>query len=207
MCWTLWAAFFYAPRAKGFEGEISRILFFHVPLAWSSFLAFLVASFASARYLQLRRPAHDRLAAAAVELGLLTGVLATLTGAVWARVTWGAYWSWDPRQTSILLALLFFGAYGALRAAIEDVESRRRLAAVYGSLGFVVAPFFFFILPRLGFSLHPEPIVNFTGKLEMDRRMLAVLLVASGLFTLLFGWILSLRCRILKLTEEREEVS
>ncbi len=208
MSWTLWAAFFYAPRAQGFEGETSRILFFHVPLAWTSFLAFLLASGASVAYLRKRDPRRDRLAAAAVEVGLLTGLLATVTGAVWARVTWGSYWNWDPRQTSILVALLFFGAYLALRSALEDLEARRRLAGAYGSLGLVVAPFFFFVMPRLGFfTLHPEPIVNFQGKLEMDRRMLLVVLVSSLMFTLLFGWILRLRYRLFEFAEFKENAS
>lgn len=206
MATVVWAAFFFAPRARGFEGESSRILFFHVPLAWVSFLAFLLAGGASASFLRKKLLRRDHLAQAAVELGLLFGFLATLTGAVWARVTWGSYWNWDPRQTSILLALLFYGAYLALRSAIEDPEPRRRLAAAYGTLGLVVAPFFFFVLPRLGFTLHPEPVLNLEGKLEVERRMFLVLLGSTVGFTGLFAWLLALRSRLLALTESVLEV-
>ena len=72
-----------------------------------------------------RDPRHDRAAAVAIELGLVFGVLATITGALWARIMWGAYWNWDPRQTSILISLLFYGAYLALRSGIDDDDHAR----------------------------------------------------------------------------------
>ena len=200
------AAFHWAPLAEGFKGQSSRILFFHVPMAWVSFLAFVAAGVWSLRYLAGRRdPRHDRAAAAAVELGLIFGVLATLTGALWARFMWGAYWNWDPRQTSIVIALLFYAAYLALRAAVEDEPTRRRLAAAYAVLGLAVAPFLFFVLPRLGFTLHPDAVINTKGKVEVESRMLQVLLAASVGFTILFFWMHSLRRRILDLAARGEE--
>lgn len=222
--WLLWiwmstvivAAFYYAPAAKGFTGydqpagadagESSRILFFHVPMAWVSFVAFIASGVWSVRYLAGRRdPRHDRAAHAAVEIGLLFGVLATITGAIWARFMWGAYWNWDPRQTSILMALLFYAAYLALRAAIEDEPTRRRLAAAYAVLGLVVAPFLFFVLPRLGFTLHPDAVINTKGKIDVDSRMLQVLLASSAGFTVLFFWMHSLRRRLADLAARGEE--
>ena len=162
---VIWAAFFYAPLAEGFVGQSSRILFFHVPMAWVSFVAFLAAGAWSIRFLAGgRRVAHDHAASAAVELGLLFCVLATVTGALWARVMWGAFWNWDPRQISIVLAMIFYAAYLALRSAVEEPETRRRLAAAYAVLGLVVAPFLFFVLPRLTFSLHPDSVVNLRGR-------------------------------------------
>ena len=200
---VLAGALFYAPLGEGFVGESSRILFTHVPLAWASFVAFVAAGVWSLRYLLGgRRPRHDLAAASAVELGLVFGVLATLTGAIWARIEWGAYWNWDPRQTSIVLVLLFYGAYLALRGALEDVETRRRLAAAYAVLGLVVAPFFFFVVPRLTFSLHPEPVVNVAGEVEMDPRMLQVLLTGGIAFVALFFWLHRLRTRIAMLSEK-----
>lgn len=205
LAWTLWlwlsaviaGAFYYAPLADGFLGQSSRILFFHVPMAWVAFLAFLVAGIWSVRYLAFgRRRGDDIKAAAAVELGLLFGILATVTGAIWARVMWGAYWNWDPRQTSILIALLFYAAYLALRNAVQDPQTRARLSSAYAAFGLVVAPFLFFVLPRLGFTLHPEPVVNTTGKVEMESHMLQVLLASLVGFTALFFWIHSLRCRV-----------
>lgn len=224
--WLLWAwlaavivaAFYYAPTAQGFSGydqppggdagHASRILFFHVPMAWVSFLAFVAAGVWSLRYLAGRRdPRQDRAALAAVELDLVFGVLATVTGALWARFMWGAYWNWDPRQTSVLIALLFYAAYLALRAAVEDRATGARLAAAYAVLGLVVAPFLFFVLPRLGFTLHPDAVINTRGKVEVESRMLQVLVASAAGFTALFFWMHSLRRRLLDLAARREEES
>jgi heme exporter protein C len=211
--WLLWlwlsgvivGAFYYAPLASGFLGQSSRILFFHVPMAWVAFLAFVAAGFWSVRYLAFGRdPRHDLAAASAVELGLLFGVLATATGSIWARVMWGAWWNWDPRQTSIVLAMLFYAAYLALRAAVADGPTRARLSAAYGALGLAVAPFLFFVLPRLGFTLHPEPVLNAAGKIEMESRMLQVLVASVAGFTALFFWLHALRRRVAEQLDARE---
>lgn len=194
---VIWAAFFYAPLAAGFVGNSSRILFFHVPMAWVSFVAFVAAGAWSVRYLAgARDPGHDRAARVAVELGLVFCILATVTGALWAKVMWGAFWNWDPRQTSIVLTMLFYAAYLALRGAVEEPETQRRLAAAYAVLGLAVSPVLYFILPRLTFSLHPDTVVNLRAKIEMESRMLQVLVASALAFTVLFFWIHRLQCRL-----------
>jgi heme exporter protein C len=212
LAWLLWlwisavivGAFLYAPLAQGFIGESSRILFFHVPMAWVSFVAFIAAGVWSLLYLYRgRQPRHDRAGAAAVELGLLFGVLATVTGSLWARIMWNAYWNWDPRQTSIVVALLFYAAYLALRSAVEDNDTRARLSAAYAVLGLAVAPFLFFIMPRIMFSLHPQSVINAQGKVEVESRMVQVLLAGSAGFTALFFWVHNLRCRIQALSDRK----
>ena len=202
LCAVIVGAFYYAPLAAGFKGQSSRILFFHVPMAWVSFLAFIAAAISSLRYLAGGRDLrHDRSAAAAIELGLIFGVLATVTGAIWARIMWGAYWNWDPRQTSLLISLLFYGAYLALRQAIEDDETRARLSAAYALLGLVVTPFLYWIVPRITFSLHPESVVNAQGKIDMESRMQQVLFASGAGFAALYFWLHNLQCRLRKLVE------
>jgi heme exporter protein C len=211
LAWLLWlwlsavivGAFLYAPLAKGFIGQSSRILFFHVPMAWVSFVAFIAAGVWSLLFLWRRDLRHDRAAAAAVELGMVFGVLATITGALWARVMWGAYWNWDPRQLSIVLALLFYGAYLVLRSSVEDRDLQARLSAAYAVFGLAVAPFLFFIMPRITFSLHPQSVINAQGKVEMESRMVQVLLAGSAGCTALFFWIHNLRCRLQALAERK----
>jgi heme exporter protein C len=203
MAVVIWAAFYYAPLAQGFLGQSSRILFFHVPMAWTSFVAFFAAAWWSGLYLARRAPHADRAAAAAVELGFVFCVLATVTGALWAKVMWGAYWNWDPRQTSIVLVLLFYGAYLALRGAIEDPEKRARLSAAYALIGVVVTPFFFFVVPRITFSLHPDSVINVERKVNMDPRIFYVMLAAAVGTTALFFWIHRLQCRLQALEERR----
>jgi len=215
--WLLWlwicavvlGAFYYAPISAGFSGldgtspQSSRIVFFHVPMAVASFFGFLAAACWSARYLIKRRLEDDHASVAAVEVSLLFCVLATTTGAVWSRVQWGAYWNWDPRQTSIAMAVVFYGAYLTLRGAIEDPETRARISAAYAVLGFIVAPFLYFIMPRMAsFSLHPKP-----GGAEMEASIGIV--VVSGIlgFTALFFWMQNLRQRILVIEERDEQES
>lgn len=208
LCLVIWAAFRWAPLAQGFLGESSRILFFHVPMAWVAFVAFIAAGVWSVRFLAGgRNPEHDHAARAAVEIGLVFCILATVTGAMWAKTMWGAYWNWDPRQTSITFALLFYAAYLALRSSIVDLESRRRLASAYAALGLVVAPFLFFVAPRIVYTLHPEPVINTQGKIAMNPRMLTVLLASAACFTALFFWMHGLLRRILHLAEAQDRLS
>lgn len=204
LAWGLWltitvviaGAFLYAPLAEGFLGHSSRILFFHVPMAWVSFIAFMHAGVASVLYLSKRQLRHDRAAASAVELGLVFCILATVTGSMWAKTMWGAFWNWDPRQTTIVMTLVFYAAYLALRGAVQDPEREARLSAAYAILGMVVTPFFLFILPRLTFSLHPSPVVNTQGNVEMESRMVQVLIVSGLAFTALYFWMHDLRSRL-----------
>ncbi|MCG8456951.1 MAG: cytochrome c biogenesis protein [Holophagales bacterium] len=212
--WLLWAwisavilaAFLWAPLSAGFAGRMgdapqsSRIVFFHVPLAVASFVAFMAAAVWSILYLWKRRPSHDHASVAAVEVGMVFCVLATATGAVWSEVQWGQFWNWDPRQTSIALALLFYAAYLSLRGAVEDPDDRARLSAVYSALGLAVAPFLFFIMPRMAsFSLHPTP-----GSAEMEAPIGSVVLAGILGHIALFFWIQNLRRRMLDLQSARE---
>ncbi len=159
---TLWmfavvtAMFLWVPEQQGL-GNTGRIIIMHVPTAWLSTLAFGIAALYSVLYLRRRRAGDDDRALAAVEQGFLFSILATATGSVFAKVVWGSFWNWDPRETSILILLLIYGAYFALRSAIDDAERRRQLAAVYAVLAFAVAPLLTFVVPRLAeSSLHPN---------------------------------------------------
>lgn len=188
MAGTLVAGFLYAPLARKLE-EHTRIIYFHIPAAWVSVVAFAVSAWGGAMYLARRRPLDDLRSAAAARLGLVFTLLATVTGMLFAKAMWGEYWNWDPRQVSIFFLILVYGAYLTLRAAVDDPERRARLSAVYALLAFVTVPFLIFVLPRLtDFTLHPDPIVNRTGKLEMHPRMFGTFLSATGAFTLLFFW-------------------
>jgi len=192
------AAFFYAPAAAGFKGESARIVFFHVPQAWVAVLAFCVNLVASLRYLRTRNPIDDARAAAAARLGLVFSVLATVTGSLFANVMWNSFWNWDPREVSIVILLLIYAAYFALREAIPDEERRGSLSAAYAVLAFVTMPFLVFVVPRIYWSLHPDTIIGATGKLklQMESRMLQVLLGSLVGFTGLFSWLYTLEVRL-----------
>jgi heme exporter protein C len=192
-------AFLWPAPARGFIGESSRIVFFHVPCAWTSALAFLVAAGYSVAYLARRNPLHDDVAAGAVRLGLLFAVLALVTGALFAKIMWGAYWNWDPRESSFLLLIFLYAAYLFLRAAVEDPERRARMSAAYAIFAAVLMPFLFFVAPRVTSSLHPQTVINPQGKILMDGPTKAVFFGALIGFSGLFVWMLSLEARAARL--------
>jgi heme exporter protein C len=199
------AAFFYVHPAAGFIGESSRIVFFHVPMAWIAVLAFLISCIMSVIYLKRREPRDDIRAAVSAGLGLLFAVLATTTGAVFAKIMWGAYWNWDPRQTSITILLLIYAAYLALRSAIDDPERRAALSAVYAILAFVTVPFLVFVVPRIYWSLHPDTIINTRGANEFDSRYTQVLMASLIGFTGLYVWLYTIGCRIEAIRQRRRQ--
>ncbi len=202
---VIWAAFWWIPSAQGFKGESSRIVFFHVPTAWVATLAFLVSCITSVMYLWRREPKYDFGAAVSNGLGLLYAVLATVTGAIFAKIMWGAYWNWDPRQTSITILLLIYAAYFALRSAVADPEKRATLSAVYSILAFVTVPFLMFIVPRIYFSLHPDVMTNADPDNSLDSAHLKVLLASLAGFTGLSVWLYSVGTRIEEIRHRRRQ--
>ncbi len=204
---ALLAGFLWAPLASGL-GETTRVLYFHIPSAWVMAVAFTWSCAHSVLYLARRKLEHDDQAAAAAELGILFCVAAAISGALWAKAKWGEYWNWDPRETTIFFLFLIYGAYLALRGAIEGEEKRARLAAVYSVIAFVTVPFLTFVVPRLYSSLHPSPIVPQRGEQDSIDPRIAVCFVAMLLgFTALFFWVTSLRVRLARLERRRERAA
>lgn len=193
------------PIIPGLE-EKARIIFFHVPVAWLSVLAFLTAMFYGVKYLKNKSLDDDARSHAALQLGMVFSILATITGSVWAKFNWGTFWNWDPRETSIFILLLMYGSLFALRSAIENEDKRARLSAVYSIIAFLTVPFFIFIMPRIMTGLHPGsanddnagPIVDF----KMDMNMRLVFFVSLTAFTLLFYWIWNLAYKSIIIKEK-----
>jgi heme exporter protein C len=190
------AAFLWPQPAKGFIGESSRIVFFHVPCAWTATLAFIVAAIASIIHLAKRDVASDEAAAAAVRLGFVFSILATVTGSIFADVMWGSFWNWDPRETSIVLLLFLYAAYLFLRGAIADPERRGVFCAAYALFSGFVMPFLMFVVPRVTASLHPQTVINREGKILMDMPTKVVFFTALAGFTALFFWMWDLDRRL-----------
>lgn len=187
---VIYSVFYLVPPVEGL-GYYARIAFFHIPVAWVSVLAFLVSAAAAGQYLRTQQLQYDWVSAYSAKLGLVFCLLATISGAVFAKLTWGVYWNWDPRQTTIFILLLLYGAYLALRSGIEEAERRATVAAVYACLSFITVPFLVFIIPRMYFSLHPEPVINSNGRLDMEPVILYVLMSAVAACTALYGMLLA----------------
>lgn len=203
MVLVIMAIFLYAPPALGL-GHLSKIIYFHVPLAWVGVLAYLVSMIKSIRYLKKGQIIDDYLAAVNAEIGLIFTLLATVTGAVFARFTWGVYWNWDPRQTSIFVLFLIYGAYFVLRSAVEEEERRARLSSVFSIFAFFSVPFLVFIMPRVYATLHPDPIISAESGFQMDGAMFKVFLASLAGFTALYAWIANLSSRLIVLEQRRK---
>ncbi len=178
-----------------------RVMVFHVPVAWVAVLGFLVATVFSVRSLRQADPVADLKASVAAELGLTFGILALITGSLWAKYEWNSFWNWDPRETSVLILLLIYGAYFALRSAVSGAETRARLSAVYAVLAFITVPFLVFVVPRIMDTLHPAPIMDNRGKSHMDPPLRVVFFAALAAFTVLFFWMMSLKVAVSRLRE------
>ncbi len=197
------ARWYEFPSIPGLEDR-ARILFFHVPMSWTAVVAFLVSLVYAVKYLARRNSDDDLKSASSAGLGLLFCILATVTGSLWAKFNWGSFWNWDPRETSIFVLLLMYGAYFALRSAIDVEEKRALLSAAYAIIAGATAPFFIFIMPRIVASLHPEPIVNAEGKVQMNASMLAVFLCSLAGFSALYVWMMAIRIRAGRLEHQHE---
>lgn len=198
------------PFVIGLEQRI-RIMNFHVPMAWISVLAYLVAMIYSIRYLKTKDFRNDAYATAAASLGLLFTIITTTTGMVWAKYNWGSFWNWDPREVSIFILMLIYAAYFVFRASMDNQETKARLSAVYSILAFTTVPFLVFILPRIQAGLHPGsgsdsntgPVLS-NEKGLLDSTMLYAFCWSLMSFTMLFFWILNMQFRAIKLKFEKK---
>jgi len=186
--------------------DVYRIFYFHVPQAWVASLAFVVSMIFSISYLKTRRMDDDLKAVIAARLGLIFCVLATVTGSIFAKMTWGDFWDWSEiREVSIFILLIIYGAYFALRSALPNPETRATLSAVMSILFAVSAIFLIFVLPRIYavFSRHPsDSIVDSTGKITMGYSVAIIFGLSLASFTALFFWIYSLSVRSARLAEK-----
>jgi heme exporter protein C len=173
-------------------GSMVKMFNLHVPVAWVSALAFIMALAYSILFLKKRDKLYEKKAHNSAYLGFIFCIFATISGMIWAKQSWGAYWNWDPRETSIFILLTIYMTYFVLRSAIENKEQKSRLSAVYLILSGVSMPFFVFILPRIADGLHPgaandssAPLIS-TGKSMLDSALLYSFSYSLFAFTLLF---------------------
>jgi len=195
---SLFYCIMYSPVEKVI-GITYRSIFFHIPSAWIAVVAFAVSLIGSILFLVKDNLKYDRIAHRSAEVGLMSSIIATITGSIFAYYTWGSAWNWDPRETSIVILIVIYVAYLLLRNSISKSSQRPRIAAVYSIIAFLTVPFLVFILPRVTSSLHPESIGGggLTGGMWIG---LAGMLVG---FTLIFVQLLDMAVKIDKGLEEK----
>ena len=181
--------------------ETIRNLLFHVPQWFSMIILLLVAAIYSAWYLRSGNLEHDAVASGFTSMAVLAGVLGTLTGSAWARATWDAWWTSDPKLNGVAVGLAMYIAYLILRASLDDRHNRARLAAVYNLFVFPVFIALIIVMPRLSaVSLHPGSgdTVNFR-QYDMDNTLRMFFYPAVAGWTLLYVWMASLSIRLNKI--------
>jgi heme exporter protein C len=186
--------------------ETIRNTYYHVPLWFSMIILFLLSAYNSFRYLRTREKYMDIKARSLAEIGIILGVLGLITGAIWARFTWGAFWSWDVKQFTSAVALLIYLSYFILRSSITDADKRGRLTASYNIFAFVLLIPLLFIIPRLTDSLHPGNGGNpAMGGEDLDATMRWVFYPAVIGWILMGLWLSDLKSRYLLLHKKKED--
>ncbi|MGY0038146.1 cytochrome c biogenesis protein CcsA [Pedobacter sp. NJ-S-72] len=181
-----------------------RNLYFHVPMWFSMIVLFSVSVYHSIKYLSNNNEEHDMKAVQSVNAGVVFGILGIITGAIWAKFTWGQAWSFDVKQNFAAIALLLYFAYLVLRNAIDEDQKRAKIAAIYNIFAFPMMVVLLFVLPRLSDSLHPgnggNPGFN---AYDLDSHMRMVFYPACLGWILIGYWIYTLLFRVSSLEKNK----
>jgi len=176
--------------------ETIRNTFFHIPLWFSMFIMLFISIIYSAKYLRQNKMEYDIIASSLVNVSVLFGVLGIITGSIWARFTWGTFWTTDVKLNMSTVAMLIYVASLILRSSINDVDRRAKLSASYNIFAFAALIPLVFVIPRLTDSLHPGNGGNpALGGEDMENTLRMVFYPAIIGFTLLGLWMASILIR------------
>ena len=204
MVGVLYLIFIWVPTEKNL-GISQRIFYFHVSMAWVGFLAFFWVLVGSVGYLWKRSQKMDRLAYSSAEIGVVFTTLMLITGVLWAKPSWGVWWTWDPKLTTSLILWLIYVAYLMLRAYSPRGDQGARFAAVLGIIGFVDVPIIYLSVVWWR-TVHPPVVLGPVAEGSLDPSMRMVLMACTVAFTLLFAYLLMDRQALRRSEEEVEAV-
>ena len=190
----LFMVFFYAPR-EATMGEVQRIFYYHVSSAWVGFFGFFVTALGGILYLISSKRQWDIVALSSAEVGLAFISMTLVTGMLWAKPAWGAYWTWEPRLTISAVQWLIYVAYVMLRGSVFSQEREARFAAVYGIVAFITVPLSWFAI-RWWRTIHPQ-VISSEG-MAMTPKMIQTLFMSLAVFTLIYVSLLRQRIRLEK---------
>jgi heme exporter protein C len=147
--------FFYAPTDAD-QGLSQRIFYFHVPIALTAYACFGWGALKAFLHLWKRPPGADLESYVAIHLGVIFGALTLVTGSIWAKVSWGVWWTWSSQQLVLFLVLfLFYSAYFMLRFSVDPGPARANVSAVYALFGVVLIPVSFLAIRLAEDFIHP----------------------------------------------------
>jgi len=181
----------FAAPADRLQGDVQRLLYVHVPTAWVAMCSFFVVFLMSTLYLVQRRLAWDLVAFASAEVGVLCTAVTLVVGSLWARPTWGIWWTWDPRLTTTAILLIIYVGYLIVRSMTEDPDQRARWSAVIGVIAFVQVPIVYLSVFWWR-SLHQPP----SSPRSMASSIGGVLLLNVVAYTIAFAYLVLRRYRL-----------
>ena len=196
-----WMGLVWAPT-DAVQGDVYRVIYVHVPTAWLAYLAFVVVFLASIGWLWTRRPWFDALAVASAEVGVLFTGLFIVAGSIWAKPTWGVWWTWDPRLVTTAVMFLMYLGYLILRSLSNDFERRATRAAVVGVIAVVDIPIVHLSVLWMN-SQHQLPtVLRIAGSPQMDASMGMTLGISVLAFTLVYFALLAERMALERSRQE-----
>ena len=205
---VLGMVFLYAPL-EATMNYVQKIFYFHIANAWVGMLGFLAAAVAGVVYLIRHDLKWDIIELAAVEISLVFFLIAIAAGAIWARPTWGTYWTWEPRLTTAAILEMIYVAYLLLRQGIDDPDRRARFSAVYTLVGSISVPITFLSI-RLFRTIHPVIIGTNSaasqGSFDMTPKMLVTMFFALFTFSVIFVNLFWHRIRLGQLAQQVEQL-
>ncbi len=182
--------------------ETNRNTFFHVAIWMSMFALLLVSCYYSLRYLINPLHDYDKRSSSLTTVAIVFGVAGLLTGSMWAKYTWGAFWTSDVKLNMTAISLLIYLGYWILRGSVSDIDSRARLSSVFNLFAFVCLMILVMVIPRLTDSLHPGNGGNPAfSTYDLDNTMRIVFYPAIIAYFLIGLWIAQLNYRYLKVKD------
>jgi heme exporter protein C len=188
------------------QGEAVRMLYLHVPTVWLAYLAFGITALGSILYLvpKTRSLAWDRVAGASAEIGVLFTGLTLVAGAIWGRITWGVYWTWDARLTTTALLFVLFLGYLAIRRLPATPPQRARRCAIAGIIAFIDVPIVHLSVTWWR-TLHQPATIKTIGDVEISGSMLFSLFVGLIAFTLVYIWLMIHKMRVMMMEDALDD--
>lgn len=192
---AMFMALVWAPT-DAVQGDVYRIIYVHVPLAWLAYLAFFIVFLASLGWLLTKRPWFDALAVASAEIGVLFTGMFIIAGSIWAKPTWGVWWTWDPRLVTTAIMFMMYVGYLLLRSLSTDFARRATRAAVVGVIAVIDIPIVHLSVLWMN-SLHQLPtVLRAGGSPALDSVMGMTLGISVIAFTLVYLALLAERMSI-----------
>ena len=182
-----------------FMGEVQRIMYVHVPTAWGAMLVLTWAFLCAVAWLVSEKWQWDHRLEAAIEMSVVLCFLLSVQGAIWAKPTWGVWWDWDPRLTTVAILLMAFLGIAALRRFVDDPVRRATWSAVATVVGFIDVPIVYYSVKWWN-SLHQQQ----STAAGISREFRIPLLLNFSAVLLLIVGVLILRARVAAMHAEEE---